>query len=321
MIINKREPWFLKPIFQENIWGGTALKDVFGYEINSEHTGECCGISAHLKGLSTIENGQFKGESLQSIWENHRELFGNLDGEKFPLIVKILDAKEDLSVQVHPDAAYAQLHENDEGGKTKCWYIIDCAEDAELILGHNAGSKEEATRWVSTGEWDRFLRRVKIRPGDFIYLPNGTVHAIGKGTLVLETQQNIEAAYRLYDFDRHDLNGNPRELHIEKALDVLTVPHVDTAQPKVEFALGDTTVTLLTQTEFFTMFKWEVTNEATFMQEDPFLNGSVIHGTGELICEAGTFPLKAGMHFILPNEFGEFTIKGNLDLIVSYVSI
>ena len=144
--------------------------------------------------------------------------------EVFPLLTKILDANTNLSVQVHPDDAYADLHENGELGKTECWYIIDCKEDAEIIYGHNAKTKAEFTEMIENGEWSPLLRRVKIKPGDFFYVPSGTIHALGEGTVVLETQQSSDATYRLYDYDRVDQKGQLRELHIDKSIAVTTIP-------------------------------------------------------------------------------------------------
>ncbi len=192
-----REPIFLQPVFKERIWGGRALAETFGYEIPYDKTGECWAISAHPHGQSVVRDGVYAGFTLGQLWEQHRELFGNVSGDRFPLLTKILDANADLSVQVHPDDAYARVHERGELGKTECWYIIDCEEGAELIYGHHAQSKEEFRAWVEQGAWDQLLRRVKIHPGDFFFVPSGTIHALGAGTLVLETQQSSDTTYRL----------------------------------------------------------------------------------------------------------------------------
>ena len=206
-----KEPLFLEPVFQERIWGGTALRDQFNYEIPSDLTGECWAISAHPNGPSIVKNGEFAGRTLIELWKDHPELFGEQSSPVFPLLTKILDANTDLSVQVHPDDAYANEHENGELGKTECWYIIDCAEDAEIIYGHTAMTKEEFVERVENNEWNELLRSVKIKPGDFFYVPSGTIHALGKGTVVLETQQSSDTTYRLYDYDRKDQDGNLRE--------------------------------------------------------------------------------------------------------------
>ena len=141
--------------------------------------------------------------SLGQLWNNHRELFGDIEG-LFPSSTKILDANRDLSVQVHPNDEYARINENGELGKTECWYVIDCKEGAEIIYGHHAKTKDELVEMVEQEEWDKLLQRVKVKPGDFFFVPSGTVHAIGEGILILETQQNSDTTYRLYDYNRRD---------------------------------------------------------------------------------------------------------------------
>ena len=219
----EKEILFLNPTFVEMIWGGNRLATEYHYNIPSDKTGECWAVSAHPKGDCTIANGMYKGKKLSSLWENHRELFGNIQGDRFPLLVKIIDAKDDLSIQVHPDDAYAKKNENGSLGKTECWYILDCNENADLIIGHNAKDKEELQQMIHNREWNRLIRKVPIKKGDFFQIEPGTVHAITAGTLILETQQNSDVTYRLYDYDRLS-NGVPRELHIEKSIDVIKAP-------------------------------------------------------------------------------------------------
>lgn len=139
----KKEIIFLNPVFTHNIWGGTKLRDEYGYDIEGDDIGECWGIAAHENGNCTIKEGMYKGETLAGLWSEHRELFGNIYGDRFPLLVKIIDAKADLSIQVHPDDAYAASHENGSLGKMECWYILDCKEDTSLVVGHNARTHEE----------------------------------------------------------------------------------------------------------------------------------------------------------------------------------
>lgn len=310
------EPLFLKPVFQERIWGGTALRDQFGYDIPSNHTGECWAISAHKNGPSVVENGPFAGQTLAELWESNRELFGHTKGDVFPLLTKILDANMDLSVQVHPDDTYALEHEG-ELGKTECWYIIDCKEDADLIFGHTAKTKDEFTRQIKEGNWNELLQRVKIKPGDFFYVPSGTVHALCEGTLVLETQQSSDTTYRLYDYDRKDSDGNLRELHLQQAIDVTTVPNQATAvQPTVE-EKEDIMITTFVESEYFSVYKWDVEGSASLSAEQ-FVLCSVIAGEGSLEHGGETYPIHKGQHFLLPTGFGDFRMNGNLELIVSH---
>jgi len=313
------EPLFLQPVFQERIWGGTKLKDQFNYDIPSDRTGECWAISGHPNGQSVVKNGPHAGKTIGELWENHRELFGNLEGDVFPLLVKILDANADLSVQVHPDDEYAAKYENGELGKTECWYIIDCKEDAEIVFGHTAKTKEELRQQIEAGNWDELLRRVPIKPGDFFFVPSGTIHALCEGTLVLETQQSSDTTYRVYDYDRIDQNGNKRELHIEKSIDVTTVPHRDPELNITTKQLQDAQVTTFIQGEYFSVYKWDVNGKLVTENKQPFLLFSVLAGNGNLQINEQTYSLNKGDHFILPATVKEFSLDGNLQLIVSHV--
>ena len=317
--MNLGQPLFLEPVFQERIWGGTALRDRFGYDIPSDHTGECWAISAHPNGPSRVKNGEFAGKTLIELWSDHRELFGNVEGKVFPLLTKILDANTDLSVQVHPDDEYADKYENGELGKTECWYIIDCKEDAELIYGHHAQTKEEFVQMIESGKWDALLRRVKIKPGDFFYVPSGTIHALGEGTVVLETQQSSDTTYRLYDYDRKDQEGNLRELHIDQSIAVATIPHQDADFTQQTTAIEGAEITKYIEAEYFTVYKYEVDGEAAFTQDAPFLLASVLEGEGSLTVGNENYPLKKGDHFILPSDVESYGIDGKIELIISHV--
>lgn len=312
------QPLFLKPVFKERIWGGTALQTEFNYDIPNEHTGECWAISAHPNGQSIIENGQYAGKSLNELWLENPELFGNPSEEVFPLLTKILDANMDLSVQVHPEDSYAKVHENGDLGKTECWYILDCKDGADMIFGHNANTKEELIQEINKGEWNKLLRRVKIKPGDFFYVPSGTIHALCEGTLVLETQQSSDTTYRVYDYDRRDPEGNLRELHLEKAIDVTTVPHHDSEVKYKVQKHENTTITTFVESEFFTVYKWDVNGKSIFSFNDQYLLLSVINGDGSLIHDDEKYSLNKGTHFIIPVGFGQFEIDGDCELIVSH---
>ena len=296
------------------IWGGNKLATDFGYQIPSDHTGECWAISAHKNGDCQIKNGEFKGKTLSWLWNHNREVFGNSKGEVFPLLIKIIDAKTDLSIQVHPDDDYAKEKENGALGKTECWYILDCDENARIVIGHNAKTKEELRQMIEEKRWNELIRLVPIKKGDFLQIDPGTVHAIKGGTVILETQQNSDITYRLYDYDRLE-NGKPRELHIEKSIDVITCPHVDKevsgkGAKEANFELEE-----LIQSKYYTVSKLNLHGEQEFNQEYEFLNVSVIEGSGTI---DGT-QIKKGDHFILPSEYGSFCMSGNMVLIVSHI--
>lgn len=313
-----KQPIFLTPLFQERIWGGTKLRTEFGYQIESDLTGECWAVSAHPNGQSVVRNGPYKGKTIGELWNQHRVLFGNLEGDVFPLLTKILDANNDLSVQVHPNDEYANNYENGELGKTECWYVIDCKEDAEIIFGHTAQTKEQFSEMVERGEWNELLRRVKVKPGDFFYVPSGTIHALCSGVLILETQQSSDTTYRLYDYDRVDHNGQKRDLHIEKSIDVTNVPHEDFPVKPVTDKIPGVTITTFVKDKYFSVYKWDITGSAKLRQDKLFLIGSVLKGTGEIVTEEGSFKIEKGDHFILPSELGEIEVRGIVEVIISH---
>ncbi|HOO28510.1 MAG TPA: mannose-6-phosphate isomerase, partial [Lachnospiraceae bacterium] len=188
-----KELLFLEPIVKEMIWGK-----------------EYWTVSAHPSGDGTIKNGTYAGRKLSWLWENKRELFGGAAGDQFPLLVKKIEAKEDLSIQVHPDDHYAKANENGSLGKTECWYIIDCKPEGTIIIGHHANSREEAEKMIEQNEWKKLLRELPIKKGDFFQINPGTVHAIKNDTVIMEIQQSSDITYRLYDYGRLK-DGSPRE--------------------------------------------------------------------------------------------------------------
>ncbi len=307
---------FLNPVFTHNIWGGTKLHDEFGYEVEGTDIGECWGISAHPNGDDTIRDGKYSGKHLSELWKEHPELFGNLNYDRYPLLIKIIDAKDDLSIQVHPSDEYAKVHENGSFGKTECWYVLDCPEDATLVVGHHAKNKEELKDMIHNGRWNQFIREIPVKKGDFIQIDPGTVHAIKGGLLILETQQNSDITYRVYDYDRLS-NGKPRELHIDKSIDVIEVPAktVENSIKNVEKVEPDKLVELYS-CEYYQIFKLTVQTEVTFKQDYPFLNLSVIAGEGTV----NGIKVKKGDHFIATSDCESIHLQGKLDVIASTVS-
>ncbi|MDE7310334.1 MAG: mannose-6-phosphate isomerase, class I [Eubacterium sp.] len=309
----KNEILFLDPVCKENIWGGSRLKQEFHYASAGEQTGECWGISAHPNGDGTVRGGTFDGMHLSRLWKEQPQLFGNPDTEQFPLLAKIIDAREDLSIQVHPDDSYAKLHENGANGKTECWYIMDCTQPASLIIGHHASTKEELVQMIDQGKWNELLREVPVKKGDFIKIDPGTVHAIKGGCLIFETQQNSDITYRLYDYGRLS-NGKPRELHLEKSIDVIQVPAKDMEECIFSAdGLAKNQMHLLLDCPYFKVFKIDVEGCVRLDQPYPFLAVSVLEGSG---CIDGN-QIQKGDHFILPSGYGSFCLEGEMSLIAS----
>lgn len=314
-----KEPVFLKPVFQERIWGGEKLQKLFNYDIPSQTTGEAWVISAHENGPSIVMNGELRGKSLLEVWQNYPQLFGSETTDSdFPLLVKILDANDQLSVQVHPDDHYAQELAHKPCGKTECWYILDCDENAEIIIGHQAQSREEFHQLVSKKEWHKLFQSIKVKKGDFVYVPSGTLHSIGKGIVILETQQSSDITFRLYDYDRIDPEGKKRELHLEEAMTVMTCPHQQVVQNNLTERLNNLESTRLIEGEYFTVYHWLLGGKVEVPVTTRFLLVSVINGAGQIVTEESVSAVKKGDNFIVPATIGNYFIDGNLELIVSH---
>lgn len=315
------EPLFLKPVFHEKIWGGRHLEIDFGYQIPDGEIGECWAISGHPHGPNKIENGEYKGQLLPDVYKNHPELFGNPKSPVFPLLTKILDANASLSVQVHPDNEYAEEHEH-ELGKTECWYVIHAEPGAYLTYGHTAKTREELAKMIDNHEWDKLFSKKPVKTGDFVYVPSGTIHALNKGIMVLETQQSSDTTYRIYDYDRVDKStGKKRDLHLEQSKDVTTVPFTEPHPHSITERIGDSTVTtLITQPDspFFSVYKWNIHGQLTRQHEHgPYTLVSIIDGDGKLIVDGKEYDLHKGTHFIIPATVKEWTMDGNMLAIAS----
>jgi mannose-6-phosphate isomerase len=308
-----KEIFFLNPVLKETIWGGTRLAE-FGCTLPGSHIGECWAISAHPNGDGTIASGTYAGMHLSRLWSEHRGLFGNVSGDRFPLLTKIIDAEADLSIQVHPDDAYAQTHENGSLGKTECWYILDAKPGTTIVIGHNAENHEEVKEMIEQKRWKEFIREVPVHKGDFFYIEPGTVHAIKGGTLLLETQQNSDITYRVYDYDRLS-DGKPRELHVQQSIDVIKAPFVAKEPPKNSRKTCNTNMRELVGCTFFSVWTLDVKNETEITQDQKFMLVSVIDGSGEI----DGISVRKGMHFILPFEYGTAEFKGCMSLVISAV--
>lgn len=315
LLVNQtaREILYLEPVLKDVIWGGTRLGEEFGYEVKSDAVGECWGVSAHPNGDCKIKNGTYKGMTLSQLYKERRELFGGGKGEEFPLLVKIIDAKADLSIQVHPDDTYARRVEKVPYGKTECWYIMDCSEGAELVIGHHAKDKDDLKRMIAEDKYEELIRLVPVKKGDMIQINPGTVHAIKGGFLILETQQNSDITYRVYDYNRM-VDGKPRKLHVQQSIDVINTPD-ESYKTSIHRAsqMEKNTMTQLAESPYYKVWKLEVQGKCTISQEFPFLIVSVLEGNGIL---EGSFVQK-GDHLVIPNGYGKVELYGEMELMVS----
>ncbi|MBR5712620.1 MAG: class I mannose-6-phosphate isomerase [Lachnospiraceae bacterium] len=307
---------YLKPTLKERIWGGTRLAE-YGYELSSDHVGECWGISAHKNGHCVIDGGMFDGMPLEDLWDSHRELFGNCEDENFPLLIKIIDAKSDLSIQVHPDDAYAVEHENFPQGKTECWYVLDAEPGATIIIGHHAKDREELKRLVGERKYSELLREIPVKAGDFFQIEPGCIHSIKGGTMVLETQTNCDITYRIYDYDRTDAEGNRRELHTEQALSVVTVPFDESrSTPKRTVTkYPEAELTKYVSCSFYTVYRVCVDGNVTIPVSGKFHTLSVIDGEGFL--EGSR--VKKGDHLLLTAGYENLNLVGHFTAVITRV--
>jgi mannose-6-phosphate isomerase len=304
---------FLEPVYLTKVWGGSRLREMYGTGVPAGRIGECLAISARPEGDCLVKSGPFAGMALSALWAQHRELFGGTCGDAFPLQIKVLDASDDLSIQVHPDAAYSARHEH-EAGKNECWYVMCPATSGRIIIGHQARSREEFARSARAGRWTELLRTVEMREGDFFFIPAGTVHAILAGSLIYEVQQPSCLTYRLYDYDRLD-DGQPRELHVEKALDVVEAPSEPAAAAGTVSLVRGATRTAYPRNEYFSVSRWQVSGSASIPVEAPFLLVSVLSGRGEIDgCEVA-----GGAHFIVPAGVATLQVSGEMTLMASSI--
>ncbi len=313
------QPIFLNPVLQEKIWGGSKLQTQFNLTLPNDSIGEAWCISAHPHGVSTVTSpSQFQGLGLDELYEQHPELFGEDHPTSFPLLIKILDANDDLSVQVHPDDTYASQNEGpNELGKTECWYIISAEPGASIVYGHHAQSRQEFEAMVEAGNWDGLLRRIEVKAGDFFYVPHGTIHAIGAGIVILETQQNSDTTYRVYDYDRRDNDGHLRDLHISQSADVTHFPHQDAEVTiSTEKSLTSAENHLLSN-EFFSVYKWQVVDHLSVNLPKAYYLVTVIEGAGQLTVAGTSYELKLADSFILPHGVDNIELSGSMTIIAS----
>ncbi|MCQ2519713.1 MAG: class I mannose-6-phosphate isomerase [Lachnospiraceae bacterium] len=217
------EPFLMKPAGKDYLWGGKRLKDEFAKEINMDPLAETWECSTHPDGPSIVFGGKFSGKTLREVLAENPRFLGthpDMNGE-FPILIKLIDANSDLSIQVHPDDVYAMEKENGQFGKSEMWYVLDALEDAKLIYGlRHDTEKDVLKKSIREGNIEKYLKKYPIKKNDIFFIEAGTIHAIGAGALIAEIQENSNLTYRLFDYNRVDKGGNRRELHIDKALDV-----------------------------------------------------------------------------------------------------
>ena len=300
------QPLFMEPIFKETVWGGDKIRTVFGKEIPSEHTGESWEAAAHANGHSRIRNGALKGKTLQeAVLEAPEKIMGTEVTQKFgthfPLLIKIIDANDNLSVQVHPDDAMAHTLEGpQEDGKTEMWVVLDAKPEAKLIYGFKKDiTQQEFAKAIEDQTLEEVVNWIPVKKGDTFFIPAGTLHAIGAGILIAEIQQNSDTTYRVYDFGRLGLDGKPRELHTEKAKQVTDL----SSSLGKEFSDIDAGVCC----EFFKTYR-RALNGKNEIIVDPahFQFIMVLEGSGRINCQE----FNMGDTILLPAAMGTAVLEG-----------
>ncbi len=314
----------LRPAFKDYLWGGTRLRDVYHKKCDFEKVAESWELSTHPAGQSMIDGGEFDGLTLSEYFEKAGKAVLGTDCRQFgnfPVLIKFIDAKDPLSIQVHPSDEYA-LRVEHEYGKTEMWYVMDCEPGAFLYFGVNREvTREEFKRRVENNTVLEVLNRVDVHPGDVFFIESGTIHAIGAGILICEIQQNSNCTYRVYDYDRRGADGKPRDLHVEKALEVSKFTPSDTAD-KQEAAreVPGGTVKKLAACKYFSAERLIVENKMTLPVGDAsFASLVVIKGSGTVSGAENAVAFNPGDSLFIPAGTGEVTVSGPCEMVKTTV--
>ena len=318
----KKYPLRLSFIPKSAIWSGDVLSREWGKQNEGNAVAETWEMSVRPKEMAVILNGDAEGMTLAEYFETCGADCVSptyQTSERFPMLVKLIDAGDSLSVQVHPDDAYASRVEND-GGKTEMWYIVEAKSGASIVYGLRDGiRREDFAEAVAQGRIGETLKSCPVRAGDCYFIPAGMVHAIGAGIVIAEIQQNSDLTYRLYDFERRQADGSLRELHTEKALDVVR-PFTDAEIESIRFARGNDPRRYLANSRYFRAWKQELrSGESARAEQDveSFMSLLCIAGKGELIFEGVSYPISRGDSYFLPAGMGAYELIGEMTLIGS----
>ena len=323
---SNNSPFLLKPSGKDYLWGGNRLNDDFNKNIDLTPLAETWECSTHPDGPSYVASGKHKGKSLIEVLKEHPEYLGThprTNGE-LPILIKFIDAKKDLSVQVHPNDEYAMQYENGQLGKTEMWYVLDASKDAKLVHGFNCDvDKKIIKQSIDNGTIKKYLHKVPVHKDDLFYIKAGTIHAIGAGALIAEIQENSNLTYRLYDYNRVDKNGKLRELHIDKALDVMDYKaSQDVKQPiRVHKYKKGYASELLCRCKYFEVHKEKINTEnckemfSFQTQSNSFHVLLCVDGCGTLISEEEIIPFFKGDCIFIPANSVELKIHGVADLL------
>lgn len=314
----KLYPMKLKPYVSETIWGGRKLIEEYNVETEKANAAEGWMLSCHPSGFGSIVNGELAGVSLPDAVKSYPEICGKnaANFSDFPILIKFIDARDDLSVQVHPTKEYCEKTGRGQS-KTECWYIIDCDEDAHLILGFKDKiSPEQFKTAIENNTLTEYVDKVKVKKGDFFFIESGTLHAICKGILLAEVQESSNTTYRIYDYNRVGNDGKPRELHVADGVAVTKLEKY--SQP--DFCKGEELYSeekkLLADCPLFKTWKLDINGDfIDNADENSFVSLLVLAGNGNLECCGEALSLRKGDSIFIPASAGEYKLNGELEII------
>ena len=316
------KPLIFQPDFKERVWGGQKLKTEYSKNIPYEHTGESWEIACHDNGQSVVINGDLAGKSLEdALILKGKEIIGKpfIKGEKFPLLVKFIDAKDKLSVQVHPGDKYAFINENGELGKSEAWYILQADKGAKLVAGLKDGvTKDMFKEKLKAGRLEEVLNEVEVKAGDVLDIPAGLIHAIGNGILLAEIQQNSDTTYRVYDWGRLGLDGSPRELHIDKSLEVIDFEQKHSKElidGEIHLEDGYSLIEYI-RNAYFVLQQLTVNKIYTGKSEECFEIYMTVKGDAEIRCLDEVIQIAEGQCFIIPKDLKTYQLLPKTEEVV-----
>ena len=313
---------FMEPVYKDYIWGGERIKKILNKDSPYNNTAESWEISANENGACKIKNREYKNKTLMELFENQKikqEIFGKKckSMNSFPLLIKYIDAKNDLSIQVHPDDKYAKQI-GKTNGKNELWYIMDNKKNSQIIGGLNKNiDKKELEKIITNNEIKKYLNYINVKKGDSIYVEAGTIHAILKNNLICEIQQNSDITYRVYDWERVDKNGKPRQLHKEEAIKTIKINNI----PIVKHTDNKKEVQNIVKNKYFTTDKIKCTTVfKDESSEESFYAINVVSGNGIIKTNKEEAEIKIGDSFLIPATLGGYEIFGNVEILKSYIS-
>lgn len=318
------EPFLLEAIGKDYIWGGSRLKEEYNKNINLDPLAETWEASTHKDGISKVASGKYKGKLLTEVLIDNPNYLGSKfkNTNNLPILVKLIDANKDLSVQVHPSDEYAYINENKSLGKNEMWYVLDAKKDSKIVYGFKEQiSKERVLEAIKKEELDKYLNKINVSKGDCYFIDSGIVHAIGKGIVIAEIQECSNITYRLYDYNRKDKNGNLRPLHIEKALDVANLNNINRLNLNTQCIEYEKNYSIehLCLCKYFNVDRINLKNNKLSLKNDEtsFRIVLVIEGEGIIKYNNENIAIKKGISIFIPASSCNYEIEGT----ISYLDI